>query len=100
VTPCKEWTLSLGPKGYGQVNDSGRMRRAHRWVWEKVYGPVPHGLFVLHRCDNKRCVFIEHLFLGTAADNSADMRAKGRSRGAPKGQPWSVARRAAQEIKR
>jgi hypothetical protein len=41
--------------------------------------PVPDGMFILHRCDEKRCVRPSHLWLGTAAENSADMAAKGRS---------------------
>ena len=34
---------------------------------------------VLHDCDNPPCVRQSHLFLGTQADNIADMDTKGRS---------------------
>jgi hypothetical protein len=46
--------------------------------WMLSRGPVPHGLFVLHRCDVKKCVNPEHLFLGTQKDNMDDCAAKGR----------------------
>jgi hypothetical protein len=51
---------------------------AHRAAWERANGPIPHGLKVLHRCDNPPCVNPEHLFLGTQVDNIKDCFQKGR----------------------
>jgi len=35
-------------------------------------------LHVLHRCDNRKCINADHLFLGTDSDNKADMMSKDR----------------------
>lgn len=78
---CWLWQGARLPKGYGKFSVArGRWELAHRVAWRLANGSIPHGMQVLHRCDNPRCVRVEHLFLGTAAANTADMMAKGRGR--------------------
>lgn len=75
---CWPWTGATNFKGYGDFSDRGQKRRAHRMTWELHYGPIPAGLFVLHRCDNRPCCNPNHLFLGTSSDNAWDRVKKGR----------------------
>ena len=60
--------------GYG-----GRVRKANRLAWELSKGPIPLGMYVLHRCDKPNCIEPRGLFLGTHQDNMDDMVKKGRS---------------------
>jgi hypothetical protein len=82
---CVEWIASGLPTGYGQFKVPGTRMNivAHRWAWQEKHGPIPKGLFVCHRCDNPKCVNVDHLFLGTPKDNVDDMIAKGRKVNAP-----------------
>lgn len=68
----------VGPKGHRVfIRSTGCRVLAHRFSWELAHGD-PGEMCVLHRCDNPQCVRPDHLFLGTKADNNADMQAKGR----------------------
>jgi len=77
---CWDWIGALDYKGYGQISVAGRQRRTHRIAYMMAYGAIPDGLSVCHKCDRRCCVRASHYFLGTNADNTADMIAKGRNR--------------------
>jgi len=65
---CWEWT---GAKrdGYGALTIDGRMVRVHRWVYERLHGPIPTGLQTDHLCRNRACINPAHLELVTNKEN-------------------------------
>jgi hypothetical protein len=75
---CRLFVGAKNSEGYGQVA-AGRNRKmyAHRAVLEHHLGPSD--LFALHSCDTPACVNIDHLRYGTATENVADMRRRGRA---------------------
>lgn len=70
--------------GYGELGYKGKKVSAHVLAYELVYGPVPKDptlerkLCVCHKCDNRVCCNVDHLFVGTIQDNMADRESKGR----------------------
>lgn len=86
---CWNWNSTVNHSGYGVIREGkmGPQKRAHRIAWELYGNKIPNNLLVLHRCDNRRCVRREHLFLGTHKDNTKDMIIKGRA-GWQNGSPY------------
>jgi len=78
-TGCRIWQRGTTAAGYGRVTWRGSEYYCHRLSWADANGQdVPAGMSVCHRCDTPRCIEPSHLFIGTPADNTADMCAKGR----------------------
>ena len=73
-TNCHEWQGTKNKHGYGyfHVDKQRKMIRSHRYIWEIYNGPIPNGMFVMHKCDNPCCVNVLHLTLGTPRDNTRD----------------------------
>jgi hypothetical protein len=89
---CLIWLAGRGSHGYGHFRLNGKSEEAHRIAWALHNGPIPNGLWCLHRCDVRECVNVQHLFLGTRQDNIDDMIAKGRGN-------WRLNDKQAREIK-
>lgn len=83
---CWLWQGATRGKGYGAFRIGNKLLNAHRAAWF-IFKGDPKELHVLHTCDNRLCVKIDHLFLGTNQDNVVDKYKKGRQSNA-----WIIAR--------
>ena len=82
INGCMEWQGALR-RGYGafhfQIKGKNKIIPAHRFSYKLFIGNIPNNKIICHKCDNRRCVSPEHLFLGTHKKNSQDMVNKGRN---------------------
>lgn len=77
---CWDWIGSTNSQGYANFKADNKMILAHRVSWELHNGQIPAGMYVLHKCDNRKCQNPSDLFIGTPLDNMHDMIKKGRGR--------------------
>lgn len=77
---CILWRGTLTYNGYGQDAYRGKTRSLHRQMYKVVKCvELTSRQYVCHHCDNRNCVNVEHLWLGTAKENQQDMSRKGRA---------------------
>lgn len=82
VGACLIWTACKNERGYGffaHPNSAAHMMKAHRAAWLLFKGDIPHGAKVLHTCDNRSCVNVEHLYIGDQKMNALDRDTRGRN---------------------
>lgn len=76
---CWLWTGAQNKKGYGQFRVSpsaNTPRKAHRWAWESLVGPIPTGLEIDHVvCAVTNCVRPDHMEIVTKSENVRRARA-------------------------
>lgn len=72
LNECHNFLGTLNNCGYGRASYNGRQDGAHRIIWEIEVGEIPKGKLVLHKCDNKRCCNVNHLYIGDYFDNAYD----------------------------
>lgn len=68
-TPCWIWQGPTYGNGYAAVSFDGRPKLGHRYVYERLVGPIPEGLVIDHLCRVRECVNPAHLEPVTDREN-------------------------------
>ena len=87
---CRVWD-KFKKNGYGVTLLHGRLEQAHRASWMVFKGEIPEGMQINHKCHNKACINIDHLYVGTQKENVKDMDVAGR-RNKPVGERAGLAK--------
>jgi hypothetical protein len=84
---CIVWKAGCAKNGYGLFSvktPKGSKRRhktiyAHRYIYARVFGSIPPKKDVMHSCDRRGCVSLQHLSPGSRKRNMEDAVAKQRT---------------------
>lgn len=72
-TCCYEWLGAKQSRGYSQVRYNGKQTQGHRILYALTHNET---LFrsdlICHKCDNKWCMNISHIYKGSAWSNAMD----------------------------
>jgi len=71
---------SLSGNGYPQIMVNRKNIKVMKYLWIQKFGEYESGLYLLHSCDDRRCINLEHIRLGTQRENVLDMFARGRAK--------------------
>jgi len=77
---CWLWTAGCDLDGYGLFKYYRKTRRAAQISMIITYGSIPKNCWVLHTCDNPKCVNPDHLYFGSPSMNSLDREKRNRGR--------------------
>lgn len=80
LSGCHIWEGACNRDGYPRLSVLGKTQLLHRFLWIARYGPIPSGMVLCHRCDERRCINPDHHFVGTHRANMDDMMQKRRAR--------------------
>lgn len=66
---CWLWLGARSAEGYGRIRINRHYYWVHRWIYEKLRGPIPIGFQIDHLCHVTLCVNPNHLEAVTPREN-------------------------------